>query len=113
MNDDDILARGGSQDDIDSYAESHGATDPTSDTELREAIKAYGDGLTIKGAKHVSDDELLRLISDHTAKAVEEAELKVVINTLNLLNTEPIHTVEQALLGDKEQLEAQQQNTKD
>src|SRR5690554_3273822 len=38
---------------------------------------------------------------------IAEAKFGIVVNTLNLLNTEPIHTVEQALLGDMERLEAE------
>ena len=36
---------------------------------------------------------------------INESKYSTVINSLNLINTEPIHTVESALLGDKERLE--------
>lgn len=37
----------------------------------------------------------------------EQAKYGIVLNALNLLNTEPIHTVEQALLRDMERLETE------
>lgn len=50
--------------------------------------------------------EKLTSIEFYVELKINEAKYSTVINSLNLLNTEPIHTVEQALLGDKEKLEA-------
>lgn len=49
--------------------------------------------------------EKLTSIESYIESKINEAKYSIVINSLNLLNTEPIHTVEQALLGDKERLE--------
>lgn len=43
---------------------------------------------------------------------IDESEYNKVIDMLNLINTEPIHTVEVALLGWKSELEAQLEKMK-
>lgn len=43
-------------------------------------------------------------------RIIVEAKHGIVINALNLLNTEPIHTVEQALLFDEERLTKELEN---
>ena len=42
---------------------------------------------------------------------IAKAKFGIVANSLNLLNTEPIHTVERALLGDMERLDAELSQT--
>jgi len=92
---------------------------PTADTTLDEIMPKlkslfidYGNYLVIGGTIELDDllDEakqaIENLITLHTQKAEKKAKYSIIINTLKLINTEPIHTVEHALLFDKERLKA-------
>lgn len=77
MDDDQIIERGGTQEDIESYAEANGATDPQA--ELRERLqkieKAYVImGEPLRGKFRVYDeDELVDLIREAQVGVLEKA----------------------------------------